>query len=394
MKKNLFFLFTLLFSVSLLVSPGCNKKDTPEDAVALGTITGKVVAMNGTTPIPMATVFVDVNGEIYLTYSNLQGDFNLEVPSGTHPLYIESGKGNIFRSMTTITVPEGKAVSVPDGQIKLTQVGALAYIAGSFDNIQDIIINDLGYAATEITIADLDNYNTLNNFDGIFFNCGKSEALDGNKYQNLLTYVNSGGSVYASDWAVEYLTGDGNAKGQQAHVLMPNQKTGCTPDVGGFIDDSLLCSDKLGPMGTVSAANILPADIQAYMGLSTIDIEYDLGGWETILELATPPWEVLIQDPVTYGPLAIRMTFPGSSKSGLEKQEWVTICHIPPGNPNNPQTITIAASALPAHMAHGDYIGSCAGNGGTVYFTTFHNHAQGNISPDLKKMLQYFILNL
>lgn len=394
MKRHLLLLLALLVSAALFTLPGCDKKETPAGEPTMGTITGKVVAMNGTTPIPMATVFVDADGEIYLTYTNLQGDFNLEVPSGTHPLYIESGKGNIFRSMTTITVPESKTVSVPDGQIKLAQVGALAYIAGAFDNIQDIIINDLGYTATELTVADLDNYNTLNNFDGIFFNCGKSDPLNGNKYQNLLTYVNSGGSVYASDWAVEYLTGDGNAKSHQDHILLPSQKTGCTPEVGGFIDDSLLCSDKLGPMTTIVAANILPADIQAYMGLSTIDVEYDLGGWETILELATPPWEVIIQDATTYGPLAVRMTFPGSSKSSREKQEWVTICHIPPGNPNNPQTITIAASALPAHMAHGDYIGSCSGNGGTVYFTTFHNHAQGTISPNMKKMLQYFILNL
>ncbi len=36
-----------------------------------------------------------------------------------------------------------------------------------------------------------------------------------------------------------------------------------------------------------------------------------------------------------------------------------TICHIPPGNPNNPQTITIATSALAAHLAHGDYAGKC-----------------------------------
>lgn len=37
----------------------------------------------------------------------------------------------------------------------------------------------------------------------------------------------------------------------------------------------------------------------------------------------------------------------------------ITICHIPPGNPNNPQTLTIAGSALSAHLAHGDYQGAC-----------------------------------
>ncbi len=36
-----------------------------------------------------------------------------------------------------------------------------------------------------------------------------------------------------------------------------------------------------------------------------------------------------------------------------------TICHRPPGNPANSHTITIGASAVPAHMAHGDAPGPC-----------------------------------
>ena len=42
----------------------------------------------------------------------------------------------------------------------------------------------------------------------------------------------------------------------------------------------------------------------------------------------------------------------------------VTICHIPPGNPDNAKTHTIDQSALPAHLAHGDTEGACpAGDG-------------------------------
>ncbi len=36
-----------------------------------------------------------------------------------------------------------------------------------------------------------------------------------------------------------------------------------------------------------------------------------------------------------------------------------TICHIPPGNPANAHTITIAESAWRAHKKHGDYQGEC-----------------------------------
>ena len=37
----------------------------------------------------------------------------------------------------------------------------------------------------------------------------------------------------------------------------------------------------------------------------------------------------------------------------------VTICHIPPGNPDNAHTISVSENAVPAHLAHGDTLGEC-----------------------------------
>ncbi len=42
-----------------------------------------------------------------------------------------------------------------------------------------------------------------------------------------------------------------------------------------------------------------------------------------------------------------------------DKQERVEVCHIPPTDPDNPYTIVISESALPGHLAHGDYLGPC-----------------------------------
>lgn len=42
---------------------------------------------------------------------------------------------------------------------------------------------------------------------------------------------------------------------------------------------------------------------------------------------------------------------------------FLTICHIPPGNTSNKQTLVIGVPALGAHLAHGDTVGVCAGSG-------------------------------
>jgi hypothetical protein len=54
-------------------------------------------------------------------------------------------------------------------------------------------------------------------------------------------------------------------------------------------------------------------------------------------------FEIILQNPAT----------------GDTGDTQVTICHIPPGNPTHPVTITIGSSAWPAHQAHGDTEGAC-----------------------------------
>jgi len=40
-------------------------------------------------------------------------------------------------------------------------------------------------------------------------------------------------------------------------------------------------------------------------------------------------------------------------------KQKVAVCHVPSGNPDNAHTIWIAPSAVPAHLAHGDSLGTC-----------------------------------
>jgi hypothetical protein len=396
MKKTLKVLgLVSLVLVVILFSCKKDKDDDQSQNSNSGTVTGKIYAANGTTTIPGVKVFVDVSGEIYSTTSNSSGNFSLEVPEGDHILNIQSGKGKIFRTEIPVHVSKGETADIPASSCKLNQVAKLAYIAGNWDKIEDVI-TALGYTSTQITVSDLSIPDTLDNYLGIFLNCGKTEVLDSLKYENLKQFVLGGGSLYASDYAVEYLTGDNNFKKQNRTRVAA--KTNCVGEIGGFINDSTLCTDKLGYAGTLTGASVVDPDLALFIGASSLDIEYDLDAWEVVQQY-TSPWEVLISD-ATYGPLAMRLNaLSGSSAfskvSETDTTGWVTICHIPPGNPGNPITITINANALPAHLAHGDNIGPCSGgNGGTIFFTTFHNNAQGNISSDVKKVLEYFIINL
>ncbi len=55
----------------------------------------------------------------------------------------------------------------------------------------------------------------------------------------------------------------------------------------------------------------------------------------------------------------------GNSGNTDNPNQKITICHYPPGNTDNPQTIEIPLSAWPAHQAHGDKLGPCdTGNSG------------------------------
>ena len=58
--------------------------------------------------------------------------------------------------------------------------------------------------------------------------------------------------------------------------------------------------------------------------------------------------------------LAFVLTVGAAIASLAAQEDKVTICHIPPGNPENAHTIRVGASAVPAHLAqHGDGVGAC-----------------------------------
>jgi hypothetical protein len=49
--------------------------------------------------------------------------------------------------------------------------------------------------------------------------------------------------------------------------------------------------------------------------------------------------------------VALRVLFAGENP--------VTLCHRPPGNTSSATTVSVSASAVATHLAHGDTLGAC-----------------------------------
>ena len=388
--KTKFTLFTL-FTFILLFN-ACSKDDETKSTVAdvTGKITGKVMAKNGLKPIGGALVFVENNqSKVYYTRTDAQGNFSLDAPVGNRNLQIQTGGGANFRSTIPVIIVKGQNVAIDPATTRLDQVARMAYIAGDFDQIQSIV-TDLGYTIDAITTADLLDYSIVSQYDIIFLNCGGSHdntaADQAATDTNLANFVTNGGSLYASDWAVAYLTGGG-----------PNSSI--CGEANGFIPDDKLCSKTTGLETTIAGAQIVDANLAASLDFSTLNIQYDLGGWEQIYNFDPMFWDVMVSDPATNSALMIKTNhFSGGSiispaGRNAADEDWMTICHHEATG--ELFTITIPIAEWPVHEAHGDSVGECSNsnNSGTIYYTTFHNHAGDNI-VNTTPILQYVILNM
>ncbi|MFA5261414.1 MAG: type II secretion system protein [Candidatus Omnitrophota bacterium] len=71
----------------------------------------------------------------------------------------------------------------------------------------------------------------------------------------------------------------------------------------------------------------------------------------------------------------------------LNGNNKVTICHLPPGNPSNEQTIEVSVNAVKAHLAHGDRLGDCAGCDTSVYNNRTIEYSINNSGQLLRQVL-------
>lgn len=389
-KFNFLLIFIILLSLGACRSESETPTEITETAMKTGKLSGKVMSQNGSKPIGGASIFTfDEKYKIYHTLSDSDGNFVLEAPVGAKTVYIQTGNGSNFRTEISATIKNNETVNLDATQTKLNQVAKIAYVKGSFDKIEDIILS-LGYTATEITNADLANITTLAQYDIIFLNCGSrnytvNQALYPVIDTNLAIFVANGGSIYASDWDVAYLVGG------------TNNTDNCGVSEG-FVPDSKLCSKNIGSSGLV-AASVNNAGLTAALGFNTLNINYDLGAWQKIITYDPAYWEVLVKDATTNDALMLRTNqftatgIPTTPIGNAPNTTFTTVCITLPGNIQI--TLSVPSVTVPYLVALGATVGPCSGatGSGYIYYTTFHNHATGNIG-NAGVILQYVILNL
>ena len=99
------------------------------------------------------------------------------------------------------------------------------------------------------------------------------------------------------------------------------------------------------------AAHQAHGDIQGPCSTQMITVCYN----NQTIQVSQSAWNALQAAGATQGPCKL-----------VAKD--IQICHIPPGNPGAPQTLTIAQTDWPSHQAHGDVMGACSPETVTLCF--------------------------
>lgn len=261
--------------VGLVLLSGCDGGGGDEET---GSVSGRVTAADGITPIPGATVRLLEDGEdlrrtpdarssTLLSKSNADllqaagpetttdanGEYTLSgVPIGPQTLVAIRGA---FRAVFDVEVEAGGTTNAPS--VPLESVEKLAYVPGRYDSIERIV-RDLGNEIEAIGSADLRDPNQLDAYSIVFINCGAFVTPDAQTVQALRGFVEAGGTLYVSDLDAPVVK-----------ALFPEEI-----DFEGDGEEQAL------------EARIISEDLEAFAGKSTVDIVYDLLGWQRIVSVS------------------------------------------------------------------------------------------------------------
>ncbi len=215
--------------------------------------------------------------------------------------------------------------------------GNLAVTPAAYDDIGDVL-GKLGFSSTEISEADLTDFEKIKNYDSIYVNCSEGiDSYSADAAAVLQKFVNEGGTLYASDWA-----------GSLINAAFPG-KINFYQGKSGYAEDDAL--GRVGASGIVQA-EVVDSGLQDVVGKSSIEVNYDLDYW-------------VIIDSVGSG---ARVHMQG------------------------PANITQISGGEDVTLEDKPYVVSFSEGKGEVLYTTFHNEAQ--VTSDVEKVLDWFAVRV
>lgn len=206
--------------------------------VAIGALSGKVVAPEGTIPIGGALVYlspspppaipdgvfcdacVTLESTIPNGFTAPDGTFQIPTYSeGPHYLVVQKGQ---FRRVRPITISAGEmladptATRLPSRMDKANgdDIPKMAIQDGAWDDIASSIV-ELGVDADQIAIfgcqgfscdSPFDDYATLSQYHIAFVPCSSCVSGTGAQADNIRQFVAAGGKFYVTDWSYKWLT--------------------------------------------------------------------------------------------------------------------------------------------------------------------------------------------
>lgn len=287
-----------------------------------GPLSGRVFAPDGATAIIGASVVL-AGAEQREVITDADGRYSFDdVPAGE--AFVTAGRGRFFGTERTEIC--GAKENALDVKIKPPPHSMLV-VPGDYDTIE-AVLTKMGLGFEEhfdlVSPAQLRAPGALDGVDYVFFNCTNETSADDVALQETIRdFVQAGGTVYASDWAFEYV----ETIWPDAIDFPENPRIGVE---GGF------------------TAEVVDAELGAYLGKQTVSLQYDLGAW-------------VVTTGVGAADVLVRGVYPFAGAGGVERQEGPLLIQFRDGS-------------------------------GTVNYTTFHNEAQA--TDDMDRILTYLVFAL
>lgn len=217
------------------------------------------------------------------------------------------------------------------GQAPPSTASKLAVTPAGYDDMGQIL-ERLGYSATEISTNDLGDASTLSQYDSIYVNCSSGASyIDEEEAAVIKSYVQNGGTLYASDWAANIVE-----KAFPEKVKFYNEKDGDASD------------SQVGESGE-QTAKVVDAGLESVLGKKEVKVNYDMGSWAVIDSVGSGT-KVYIE-----GPVKVADSSSTDGYKSLQKKPYVV---------------------------------SFSSGKGQVLYTSFHNEAQN--TEDMDKILNWF----